>query len=215
VAGGNSPRTVGAGSGEARRRVEDELKTALAEFEELGTKITSLRQTRRGLAGLLHRPVEVDADTPIVSGSAHAANFAGTTMTGWTWDAINPLTSVPLTTVVTSPAVTGEPPNAGGVKRKRAPSSTGSTVRVAEIIGQLGRPLNVKEIMEEFERRSWLDPSWRTPEAAVAQAARRAADRGLVAKLSTKRYGPLGYQAETLASDCPGEQVPEEVIDGG
>lgn len=107
----------------------------------------------------------------------------------------------------------GGPPHPARRRRRRtnlAPNS--STARVAELVKELGTSA-VEEIYEEFAGRGWLDPTWTRPQDAVAQAARRAADQGLIQKLDDKRYAPaqqvivLPDSATSGTGSAEGERV--------
>jgi hypothetical protein len=52
-----------------------------------------------------------------------------------------------------------------------------STDRVIELLRESGRPTRRDVILAEFERRDWVDPTWKAPDAAIRRAIARASAR--------------------------------------
>jgi hypothetical protein len=102
--------------------------------------------------------------------------------------------------------VVAEPSSGKKVIRVR---STGSTRRVARILDEVGTPLTSADLFEQFNLRGWIEQGWSTPEAAVTQAARRAASLGLIGR-DGRFWLPKGRSDE---SRQPSDSVQPETLE--
>ncbi|MGA5043901.1 hypothetical protein [Streptomyces arboris] len=83
----------------------------------------------------------------------------------------------------------------GHTELDRADSS--STDRAVAILSDAGRPLRMKEIRAEWERRRWVDPKWRAPASAINMIYQRALKAGKVGRMADGSWVlPIAVQDE-------------------
>ncbi|MGW7093723.1 hypothetical protein [Streptomyces sp. NPDC054874] len=71
------------------------------------------------------------------------------------------------------------------------------TDRAVAILSDAGRPLRMKEIREEWERRRWVDPKWRAPASAINMIYQRALKAGKVGRMADGSWVlPIAVQDE-------------------
>ncbi|MEV6961341.1 hypothetical protein AB0M97_19500 [Streptomyces sp. NPDC051207] len=64
---------------------------------------------------------------------------------------------------------------------EREPRST--TDRAVAILADAGRPMRMPELRREWRRRGWVNPDWKTPDAAITMAFHRARKAGKVGRM--------------------------------
>ena len=74
--------------------------------------------------------------------------------------------------------------------RKKYPSTT----MVAELVNDLGRPVNRDEIIHLFDERFGIPPSWNNPRNSLGNALLRAAEKGDLVRLDFDYYAPKGFR---------------------
>ncbi|MFE4549409.1 HTH domain-containing protein [Streptomyces sp. NPDC056785] len=75
---------------------------------------------------------------------------------------------------------------AQGVRGRREPSP--SVRRAVQILAEAQRPMRMPEITEEWERRGWVDTTWRTPKSAINMIYQRAHKAGLVDRMPDRSW---------------------------
>lgn len=56
--------------------------------------------------------------------------------------------------------------------------------RAVVVLADAGRPLRMRDIRQEWERRGWVDPRWRTPASAINMIYQRALKAGKVGRMA-------------------------------
>ncbi|MFD3838916.1 hypothetical protein ACFWWC_22065 [Streptomyces sp. NPDC058642] len=72
-------------------------------------------------------------------------------------------------------------PVEGHQSMEREPLST--TDRAVAILADAGRPMRMPELRAEWARRGWVNPRWKTPDAAITMAFHRARKAGRVGRM--------------------------------
>jgi hypothetical protein len=195
------------------------------ELSKLSGEIGNLRQVVNGLRGALGmEPEETEATS-----TGQWYNLSGTSdLLAQLNDAWQVVAKSELTTNVPVAASGDDHGEDGGkadreprmkVARARRPrrpvprSTSSSTVRAAAVVNEMGLPLTLGEIYEQFQNRGWVEDGWQAPEAAVAQAVRRAERAGLIARLNRRHYAPVGSLADEppVGDDGESARLNEEV----
>ena len=70
------------------------------------------------------------------------------------------------------------------VKRPGASRRPSTTDQAVEVLADAGRPMQMKEIREEWERRGWIKESWKAPASSINMAYQRALKQGLVGRMA-------------------------------
>ncbi|OFI38154.1 hypothetical protein BIU82_06580 [Arthrobacter sp. SW1] len=61
---------------------------------------------------------------------------------------------------------------------RRQPNKTNTSYRAAALLKEAARPLHVDDIIAEFDRRHWIDPTWAKPKEAITVAVKRSVTYG-------------------------------------
>ncbi|MFC8422357.1 hypothetical protein ACFUN7_16040 [Streptomyces sp. NPDC057236] len=69
-------------------------------------------------------------------------------------------------------------------RRQRSASSR----RAVQLLAEAGKPMRMPEIIEEWQRRDWTDPAWRTPKSAINMIFQRAFRAGLVDRMPDRSW---------------------------
>ena len=155
---------------------EAELEETLDEYQRLGDRLNALRQTVLGLRSLVGAPAPANAG-PFLNGPV-IGSFHNVTLTD----------------------------SGAGTDSVTAVRARTTIEKVVHIVDQAGRPMKISEIIEQFDLRNWVEPSWKRPDATIRQAIRRAADdEHLVMRLSGRRIVALAL-AEKYANEVNTEQ---------
>ncbi|MEV7125190.1 HTH domain-containing protein [Streptomyces sp. NPDC093260] len=83
-------------------------------------------------------------------------------------------------------AAEGEAPTRKDVHPRRSQSA--SSRRAVQLLTEADRPMRMPEIIEEWQRRGWVDPSWRTPKSAINMIYQRALRAGLVDRMPDRSW---------------------------
>ncbi|MBJ7907366.1 hypothetical protein IF655_29185 [Streptomyces sp. DSM 110735] len=106
-------------------------------------------------------------------------------------------------TVELQPAVenSGASPlgDAPATRRRGEPSL--SVRRAAQILIEAQRPMRMPEIIEEWKRRGWVDPNWRTPKSAINMIYQRALKAGLVGRMPDRSWVPKAMVLDSLEGE--------------
>ncbi|MFF3362856.1 hypothetical protein [Streptomyces misionensis] len=76
---------------------------------------------------------------------------------------------------------TALPEDAGAA---RPPDLGTPAERAVAVLADAGRPLRMRDIRHEWERRGWVDPAWRTPASAINMIYQRALKAGKVGRMA-------------------------------
>ncbi|WP_427007147.1 hypothetical protein [Pseudarthrobacter sp. H2] len=97
-----------------------------------------------------------------------------------------------------------ELPPAIGITRQ--PGKTNTSYRVAQLLREAGHELEINDIIAEFERRNWIDPSWARPKEAITIAARRSEQYGWAVRKGkhTFAFSPESHDHRREASETNG-----------
>lgn len=69
--------------------------------------------------------------------------------------------------------------------------------RAVAVLADAGKPLRMREIQQEWERRGWVDPQWRTPASAINMIYQRALRAGKVGRMADRSWVlPMRVQDE-------------------
>ncbi|WP_152626801.1 hypothetical protein [Streptacidiphilus carbonis] len=78
-------------------------------------------------------------------------------------------------------------------------SGLSTTDRAVSVLADANRPMRMREIRQEWKRRDWVDPEWRTPDSAITMAYHRAMKAGRVSRMSDGSWVlPIAVQTEVL-----------------
>jgi hypothetical protein len=193
---------------------ERQLAGKRRELERVSGEIGHLRQVVNGLRGALGMEPEEAEAAP-----TQWIRPTSVPVTGW-YGGGTVTTGDPTSVIVSQARATPAQPQPGqnsehlgqlatAASLPRRSPGTSSTSRAAAVINELGRPLTLLEVLHEFQNRGWIEESWRAPEAAVAQAVRRAVRSGLIARVDRRHYGPRTVVVANPATE------PTAVKDGG
>ncbi|WOX23348.1 hypothetical protein [Streptomyces solicathayae] len=72
------------------------------------------------------------------------------------------------------------------LSRRDAPSL--SLRRAAQVLLDSGRPMRMQEIVDEWRRRGWVDPTWKAPKSAINMTYQRALRAGLVDRMPDRSW---------------------------
>jgi hypothetical protein len=61
---------------------------------------------------------------------------------------------------------------------RRQPNKTNTSYRAAALLKEAGRELHIDDIIAEFDRRNWIDPTWAKPKEAITIAVKRSVTYG-------------------------------------
>jgi len=77
------------------------------------------------------------------------------------------------------------------------PAAGTPTERAVAVLADAGKPLRMREIQQEWERRGWVDPRWRAPASAINMIYQRALKAGKVGRMADRSWVlPMRVQDE-------------------
>jgi hypothetical protein len=180
-----------------RGELECELEDKVREHQRLTDEIVLLRRTLEAMDRVRSSEDDEDARTGprrSVGGPAVSITDASTGLQIHVPEAVSGL-DVQADVVITFPdggqqlmQVKHRHADSRRTTRNRPIDPNGSTAHVLVVLRDAGKPLDVGELHHEFVRRGWINPKWANPEGAIAQAARRAAQLGLIAQTPEKTF---------------------------